>query len=72
MSLLSHLRLRTKLALLLGLSALGLVAAAGLGAVMLHERMIDDRVEKLHAITDFDPFRRAIAGIPGHRRAAHP
>jgi methyl-accepting chemotaxis protein len=50
MSLLSRLRLRTKLALLLGLSALGLVAAGGLGAVMLHQRMIDDRVEKLQAV----------------------
>ena len=52
MSLLSYLRLRTKLALLLALSAFGLVAAAGLGAVMLHQRMIDDRVEKLHAVVD--------------------
>ena len=52
MSVLSHLRLRTKLALLLGLSALGVVAAAGLGAMMLHARMIDDRVEKLHAVVD--------------------
>ncbi len=49
---LSRVRLRTKLGLLLGLSAVGLVAAAGLGAVMLYERMIDDRVEKLRAITD--------------------
>ena len=52
MSLLSRLRLRTKLALLVGLSALGLVAAAGLGAVMLHQRMIDDRVEKLQVAVD--------------------
>ena len=52
MSLLSHLRLRTKLALLLALSALGLVTAAGLGAVMLHQRMLDDRVEKLQAVVD--------------------
>ena len=50
MSILSRLRLRTKLALLLGLSALGLVAAAGIGAVMLHNRMLADRAEKLHAI----------------------
>ena len=50
MSLLSHLRLRTKLGLLLVLSAVGLVAAAGLGGVMLHQRMIDDRVEKLQAV----------------------
>ena len=50
MSFLSHLRLRTKLGLLLGLSALGLVATASVGAVMLHQRMIDDRVEKLRAV----------------------
>ncbi len=52
MSLLSNLRLRTKLALLLGLAALGLVAVAGLSAVMLHERMIGDRVAKLQVALD--------------------
>ncbi len=52
MFLLSHLRLRTKLGLLLCLCAFGLAAAAGLGAVMLHQRMIDDRVEKLQAAVD--------------------
>ena len=49
---LSRLRLRTKLALLLCLSALGLVAASGIGDLMLHQRMIDDRMEKLHAVVD--------------------
>jgi methyl-accepting chemotaxis protein len=52
MSLLSRLRLRTKLALLVGLATLGLIAASGLDAVMLHQRMIGDRVEKLRAVVD--------------------
>jgi methyl-accepting chemotaxis protein len=52
MFLLSRLRLGTKLALLLSLGAMGLVFAAGLGAVVLQHRMIDDRVEKLHVAVD--------------------
>jgi methyl-accepting chemotaxis protein len=52
MFLLSRLRLRTKLALLLGLSALGLIAASGLGAVMLRQGMTDARLEKLHLAVD--------------------
>jgi methyl-accepting chemotaxis protein len=50
MTILSRLRLRTKLAMLVGLGALGLVAASGLGGVMLHQRMTEDRVEKLQAV----------------------
>lgn len=51
MRLLSHLRLRTKLALLAGLSALILVLALLDGAAVLRDRAIDDRVDKLRAVT---------------------
>jgi methyl-accepting chemotaxis protein len=47
MNLLSHLKLRTKLTLLLGLSALAVIASIGLAASQLHQRMLDDRVDKL-------------------------
>src|SRR5580658_9940798 len=50
MSMLSHLRLRTKLALLMGLSAIAVVIAMVSGAVMMHERMYDDRIDKLRAV----------------------
>jgi methyl-accepting chemotaxis protein len=50
MSMLSHLRLRTKLALLLGLSALALVASIASGASLMQQRMIGDRVDKLRAV----------------------
>ncbi len=47
MKFLSHLRLRTKLTLLLGLSALAVIASIGLAASQLQQRMLDDRVDKL-------------------------
>jgi methyl-accepting chemotaxis protein len=47
----SRLRLRTKLVLLLGLSALAVVVSITFGAVMLHDRMTEDRVDKLRAVT---------------------
>ena len=50
MSMLSHLQLRTKLALLLGLSALALVASIASGASLMQQRMIGDRVDKLRAV----------------------
>ena len=50
MNILSTLKLRTKLAALVGLSALALVAVTAAGTATLHRRMIDDRVEKLGAI----------------------
>jgi len=50
MNLLSHLRVRTKLALLMGLSVLALVASIGVAASLMHQRMIDDRVDKLRAV----------------------
>jgi methyl-accepting chemotaxis protein len=50
MRILSHLKLRTKLALLLGLSVLALVASIGVAASLIHQRMLDDRVDKLRAV----------------------
>jgi methyl-accepting chemotaxis protein len=46
----SHFRLRTKLAILMCLSALAVVGSVGFGAMMLRDRMIDDRVDKLRAV----------------------
>jgi methyl-accepting chemotaxis protein len=46
----SHLRLRTKLALLLGLSAIAVVVSIACSAWMLRDRMIEDRVDKLRAV----------------------
>jgi Single Cache domain 2 len=50
MNILSRLRLRTKLALLLVLSALALVVSIGAAASLLRHRMVDDRVDKLRAV----------------------
>jgi methyl-accepting chemotaxis protein len=50
MKILGHLRLRTKLALILGLSIVALVIAVGAAASMLRQRMLDDRLEKLRAV----------------------
>ena len=52
MNLLSHLRLRTKLTMLLGLSALAVIASIALAASQLQHRMLTDRVEKLRAATE--------------------
>ena len=49
-TMLSHFKLRTKLALLLGLSALAVVASILCGALMLRDRMAEDRVDKLRAV----------------------
>jgi methyl-accepting chemotaxis protein len=46
----SHLRLRTKLALLMGMSALALITAISAGASSMHQRMIEDRIDKLRAV----------------------
>jgi methyl-accepting chemotaxis protein len=48
---LSHLKLRTKLILLLGLSVLAVVVSVGLAASQLKERLFSDRIEKLRAAT---------------------
>ena len=46
----NHLRLRTKLALLLGLSALAVIASIASGAMTVRDRMVQDRVDKLRAV----------------------
>ena len=51
MHILSRLRLRTKLALLMGLSALALVASIGVASSIMHQRMLDDRLDKLHSLS---------------------
>ncbi len=50
MLILSRLKLRSKMILLLGLSALALVVAIGVAASVMRARMVDDRVSKLTAI----------------------
>ena len=50
MNFLSRLKLRTKLALLLGMSAVALVAAIGAGSTQMRKRMIEDRVGELRAV----------------------
>src|SRR5579859_6732390 len=50
MNLLSHFKLRTKLVLLLGLSALALVISIGMAASLMHQRMMDDRIDKVRAV----------------------
>ena len=52
MSILSRLKLRTKFALLLGLSALAVVASIAISSSIMQQRMVDDRVDKLHAVVD--------------------
>ena len=49
MSALSRLKLRTKLTVLIGLSALAMIAIAVTAAATMHQRMLDDRVDKLRA-----------------------
>jgi len=50
MNILSRIRLRTKLVLLLGLSALALAASIGAGASIMHQRMLNDRIDKVRAV----------------------
>jgi methyl-accepting chemotaxis protein len=68
MNLLSHLRLRTKLGLLVGLSALTLVIGIGVAASMLRQRMLDDRIDKLHAVME---STIGLAQMLENRVAAH-
>ena len=50
MSILSDLRLRTKMVLLLGLSAAAMITIVVIGAMTLRQGMMDDRIDKLRAI----------------------
>ncbi len=50
MRLFSHLRLRTKMTLLIGMSTLAVIGSITVGASALHRRMVDDRVDKLRAV----------------------
>jgi hypothetical protein len=67
MHILSRLRLRTKLALLMGLSALTLIASLGLAASIIRQRMSDDRVDELRAVRavrrNGGAARRAAGGL---------
>ena len=49
---LAHLRIRTKLGIILGLCFLALSATIGLSATNTYHRMIDDRVDKLRAVDE--------------------
>ncbi len=50
MKLLSHVRLRTRLTLLLGLFFLAVIVLIGLSASVMRQRMTEDRVDKLRAV----------------------
>jgi len=50
MNLLSRLRIRTKLVLLLGLSTIAIAASLAAEMSMLRQRMFDDRVDKLRSV----------------------
>jgi len=51
MHLLTRLKLRTKLAFLLALSALAVVVSIGVAASLMRQRLFDDRIDKLHSIS---------------------
>jgi len=50
MHILNRLKIRMKLAMLLGLSALALVVSIAIASSVMHMRMINDRVNKLTAL----------------------
>jgi methyl-accepting chemotaxis protein len=52
MKLLSRLKLRSKLALVLGMASLAVVGSIGAGATMMYHRMFDDRIDKLQIAVD--------------------
>jgi methyl-accepting chemotaxis protein len=68
MRILSHLKIRTKLTLLLGMSALAVITSIGAAASIIHQRMFDDRVDKLRAVVQ---STIAIAQSLEHRVTAH-
>src|SRR4051812_40990443 len=75
MSLLSRLKIRTKLTLLLGLTALTVVAMIAVSAVQMQERMLQDRVGKLRAAVQMaaglaqELDKRTLAGQLTHEAA---
>jgi methyl-accepting chemotaxis protein len=52
MNVLGRLKIRTKLGILVGIFAVSLLAATMLAASFLHQRMMDDRLDKLRAVVD--------------------
>jgi methyl-accepting chemotaxis protein len=68
MKFLSHIRLRTKLILLLGLSVLAVVVSIGAAASLMRQRMYDDRVDTLRSVVQ---SALAIAQSLQNRVAAH-
>ncbi len=52
MSVLNRLKIKAKLGLLLGLSALSLAIAIVMAASLVHQRMMDDRIAKLRSIVE--------------------
>ena len=65
MSIISHLKLGTKMTLLLGMSAVAMVVIAVIGAATLHQRMLYDRHDKLRAVVS-----SAVAIAAGTRSAS--
>jgi methyl-accepting chemotaxis protein len=68
MRLLSGLRLRTKLAMLIGLSVVALVAVIVVAASLVRQRMFEERIEKDHAVVQ---ATMGIAQSLENRVAAH-
>src|SRR5262245_29652295 len=52
MDILSRLKIRWKLAILVAISAVSLIAALMLAASSLHQRMMDDRLDKMAAVVE--------------------
>ena len=50
MQILSRIRIRSKLIMLLGLSAMAVVVSIGAAAFLMHQRMFDDRIAMLRAV----------------------
>ena len=50
MDILSHLRLRTKLGLMMGLAAVAVAGSVVTSATTMHQRMYDDRISELRAV----------------------
>ena len=68
MHVLSYPRLLTKLALLLGRSALVLIVSIGISASILRQRMLDHRIDKLRAVVEISI---GLAQSPENQVTAH-